>query len=189
MHTFRKSFVGIALGTALITGSLLTAPAANAAGQSSPRAAPVGATDPGAVTQFTPDQIDQAIDEAKAGGFVEKQTTGVTGDVTTTFDLGGGFTFDLVQDAPEARLGAGRDNKGTFVSFNSTDQNAIISGALFGIGAALCAVSAGTFCVVAGAILTAAGVAITANGGVRCSGGKALRVYPFAGGKVKPRCV
>lgn len=75
------------------------------------------------------------------------------------------------------------------MAFNSTDQNMIISGAAFGLGAGLCAISAGTFCVVAGAILTAAAVAITSNGGVRCSGGEALRVYPFAGGKVKPRCV
>lgn len=189
MTTLRAALAAITLTTALVTGSLLVAPAANAADAADPAVSQTGSASMQALEQFSAAEIRAAIAEAEVGGYVEQQTTAADGTVTTTLDLGDGFTFDLVQAAPQSRLSAGTDSRGTFVAFNSTDQNMIISGAAFGLGVGLCAISAGTFCVVAGAILTAAAVAIASNGGVRCSGGKALRVYPFAGGKVKPRCV
>lgn len=189
MTAFRTTLVGVARSTALVAGSLLVAPAAEAAETPAPDISLVGRTDSDVLQQFSSAQLSSAVDEATAGGYVTKQTTGADGSVTSTLDLGQGFVIDVVQSAPASRLSAGTDGKGTYVAFNSTDQNVIISGAGFGIAAGLCALSAGTFCVVAGAIITAATIAIAANGGVRCSGGKALRVYPFAGGKVKPRCV
>lgn len=188
MSKFHTSLAIAASSAALVAAGLLVPPAANAA-PTAVVTAPARSESADVLDQFTPAQISEAIEEARAGGHVEEQTTDDDGSVRTTLNLGEGLTFDLVQVAPSSRLSAGTDSKGTYVSFNSTDQNMIISGAAFGLGAGLCAISAGTFCLVAGAILTAAAVAITSNGGVRCSGGKALRVYPFAGGKVKPRCV
>lgn len=186
MSKVRTSLAISATSVALVAAGLIAAPAANAAGTTAGAQGAAASAD--ALQHFTPAQIDDAIEEARAGGYVERQTVDDDGSIRTTLDLGQGMAFDLVQKGPTSRLSAGRDSRGTYVAFNSTDQNLIISGAAFGLGAGLCAISAGTFCVVAGAILTAAAVAITSNGGVRCSGGKALRVYPFAGGKVKPRC-
>ncbi|MFJ4297848.1 hypothetical protein [Curtobacterium sp. NPDC089689] len=141
-----------------------------------------------AAVAVSSEQLALALAEARADGLVVADSQGADGSTTTTVDLGDGFTFDLVTERSGERIGAGKDSRGTYVSFNATDQNMIISGAAFALGAAVCAVSGGTFCVVVGAILTAATVAITGSGAIRC-GTKQLRVYPFAGGKVKPRCV
>jgi hypothetical protein len=183
MTRLRNTMTGLAVTAALVAGGLFVAPSADAASASqSELEAPHGAT------SFTPAQIEQSIAEARAMGAVTNEVETPDGTVTTTIDLGDGFAFDLVRASKAERLGAGKDSKGTFVSFNATDQNMIISGSAFALGAAVCAVSGGTFCVVVGAILTAATVAITGSGAIRC-GTKQLRVYPFAGGKVKPRCV
>lgn len=64
-----------------------------------------------ALQQFTPTQISDAIEEARAGGYVVEQTTDGDGSVRTTLDLGEGLTFDLVQPAPPSRLSAGTDSK------------------------------------------------------------------------------
>ena len=108
------------------------------------------------------------------------------GTRTTTIELNDGLSFDVVQPDAQTRLGAGSDGYGPYVSFNATDQSAIISGAGWALGAGVCAISAGTFCVVAGAIVAAATWAVTTNG-IRC-GSKSLRVYPFNGSR-SPRCV
>jgi hypothetical protein len=163
------------------------APSANAAEDPTPSMAQFDASSTAAIQEFTPEQIRQAIIEARTDGYVTNETTAADGTRTTTLDLGDGFTFDLVDAPDKQRIGAGSDSRGVYVSFNATDQNMIISSAAFVLGAAICAVSGGTFCVVAGAILTVATVAITGSGAIRC-GTKQLRVYPFAGGKVKPRC-
>ncbi|MCS5518185.1 hypothetical protein [Curtobacterium flaccumfaciens] len=113
--------------------------------------------------------------------------TAPNGAVTTTIDLGDGFVFDLIQPTEDQRIGVGTDTRGIYVSFNATDQNMIISGAAFGLGAGLCAAGGPAFCVITGAIITMATVAVTGSGAIRC-GTRALRVYPFAGGRVKPRC-
>lgn len=188
MQKFRMSLAGITVSTALVAGSLLIAPSANAAELPASSVSQSGSARTDALRELTQDQVRQAILEARAGGYVASQTTAADGTETTTLDLGEGLTFDLVSAPTKQRIGAGSDSKGTFVSFNATDQNMIISGAAFALGAAVCAVSGGTFCIVVGAILTAATVAITGSGAIRC-GTKQLRVYPFAGGKVKPRCV
>ena len=135
--------------------------------------------------QITPEQLAEAIAEADRDGYVTADRVDLRATRTTTIDIGDGFTFDIVQSESSSRLGAGSDKYGAYVSFNSTDQNAIISGAAWGLGVGLCAISAGTFCVVAGAILTAATIAVTSNG-IRC-GSKSLRVYPFNGSR-SPRC-
>jgi hypothetical protein len=171
---------------ALLAGALMFSPAANAV--TTPTATEAMASDEltKPLDTITPAQLDHAIEEAGEAGYVKKQTENADGSRTTTLDVGQGFVFDVIQEGtPQARLGAGTDSYGAYVSFNSTDQNMIISGATFGIAAGLCVVSAGVFCVVAGAILTVATVALTQNGGVRC-GTKAMRVYPFSGHE--PRC-
>jgi len=187
MSKFRTVVTGITM-TSAIVGGLLVAPAANAS-ETAPHASQKDAA------RLTEDlsgisaaQLESALTEARAGGYVTGETTSVDGTTTATLDLGDGLAFDVVTRPTQQRIGAGSDAKGTFVSFNATDQNLILSGSAFALGAAVCAVSAGTFCVVVGAILTAATVAITGSGAIRC-GTKHLRVYPFAGGRVKPRCV
>lgn len=137
------------------------------------------------IEQITPEQLAEAIAEADRAGYVSADRVDLRGTRTTTINIGEGFTFDIVQSGVSSKLGAGSDQYGAYVSFNSTDQNAIISGAAWGLGIGLCAISGGTFCVVAGAILTAATIAVTSNG-IRC-GSKALRVYPFNGSR-SPRC-
>jgi hypothetical protein len=184
MSTLRNALTGIALTSALVVGGTFVGPTAKAV--EAPRQTSVTTTS--GLSEIESAQLDQAIDEARAGGYVTKETVDADGAVVTTLDLGDGLTFDLVATSHRQRIGAGSDSKGVYVSFNATDQNMIISGSAFALGAAVCAVSGGTFCVVVGAILTAATVAITGSGAIRC-GTKHLRVYPFAGGRVKPRCV
>jgi hypothetical protein len=179
-------FTGIATTGALVLSSLLMAPAANAS-ETVTRSAgtSVEASGSPVMQQIAPEQLAEAIAEADRAGYVTADRVDLRGTRTTTIDIGDGFTFDIVQSESSSRLGAGSDQYGAYVSFNSTDQNVIISGAGWGLGLGLCAISAGTFCVVAGAILTAATLAVTING-VRC-GSKSLRVYPFNGAR-EPRC-
>jgi hypothetical protein len=182
MKRIRHAALSALASGALIAGCLVFAPAANAA-----EIAPAGPQGPTTQLQhITPEQLDQAIDEAKDSGYVTAQVEGRDGSRTTTLDLGQGFVFEVTEEGSrEARLGAGSDSYGAYVSFNATDQNVILTGAGFGLSAGICVLSAGTFCVVAGAIITAAFLAITSNGGIRC-GTKRLRVYPFSGHN--PRC-
>jgi len=186
MPKFHKVITGLSLSTALIAGGLLAGPSASAAEVASDTSRVAIEVTTGQLQQSTSAELDEVIAEARAGGYVTSESTTPEG-TKTSIDLGKGFTFDLVSSGPHPRIGAGSDGKGVYVSFNATDQNMIISGAAFALGAAVCAVSGGTFCVVVGAILTAATVAVTGSGAIRC-GTKSLRVYPFAGGKVKPRC-
>ncbi|MBO9039368.1 MULTISPECIES: hypothetical protein [Curtobacterium] len=178
---------GITLGTtvAIIMSSVLVAPSAHAVDRSAPSST-AGPSTTQPLTDVTPEQLDVAVAEARAGGYVIDERIERDGARMTTIELGDGFSFDIVQGDPRARLGAGSDKYGTYVSFNATDQSAIISGAGWALGAGVCAISAGTFCVVAGAIIAAATWAVTTNG-IRC-GSKSLRVYPFNGAR-NPRCV
>ncbi|WP_242089025.1 hypothetical protein [Curtobacterium sp. DN_7.5] len=185
MSKHRTAITSLVLVTTVIASALVTAPAATAA-TTMPRAGTAEQTH-GAEVEISPEQLAAALGEARADGLVVANSERADGSTVTRIDLGDGFTFDLVTERSRERIGAGTDSKGTYVSFNATDQNMIISGAAFALGAAVCAVSGGTFCVVVGAILTAATVAITGSGAIRC-GTKQLRVYPFAGGKVKPWC-
>lgn len=162
--------------------SLVAAPTAQAAVRPVPDtvvAARVPAT-------ITPDQLAAAIEEARSAGYVNGERVAHDGTRTTTIELDDGLSFDVVQPGARSRLGAGSDGYGLYVSFNATDQSAIISGAGWALGAGVCAISAGTFCVVAGAVIAAATWAVTTNG-IRC-GSKSLRVYPFNGSR-NPRCV
>lgn len=180
--SLRTIALSAATSTAIVATSLVAAPAAQAADDRVPGAAvraPVA-------TSITSDQLSTAIDEARAAGYVDSERVDRDGTRTTTIELNDGLSFDVVQPDGQTRLGAGSDGYGPYVSFNATDQSAIISGAGWALGAGVCAISAGTFCVVAGAIVAAATWAVTTNG-IRC-GSKSLRVYPFNGSR-SPRCV
>lgn len=181
MTKLRSSLAGIALSTVLVAGGLTVAAPAGATEQTS------SADAHERLATVSPTEVAQAIAEADAAGLVTKQMTAPNGAVSTTIDLGDGFVFDLIQPTDDQRIGVGTDTRGIYVSFNATDQNMIISGAAFGLGAGLCAAGGPAFCVITGAIITMATVAITGSGAIRC-GTRALRVYPFAGGRVKPRC-
>ncbi|MGY3263555.1 hypothetical protein [Frigoribacterium sp. 2355] len=63
------------------------------------------------------------------------------------------------------------------MKFNQVDQDALIAGAGFALGAAICAIPAvgQVACVVVGAIITAATVAASAMG--KCKNNKQLKVY------------
>ncbi|MEJ8284938.1 hypothetical protein [Curtobacterium citreum] len=183
--SLRTTGTAIGSAVAIIASSLLIAPSAHAEGRSA-LSGPTATAMSQPLANITSEQLDVAVAEARAGGYVTDERVGSDGERTTTVELGDGFSFDLVQSDPRARLGAGSDKYGTYVSFNATDQSAIISGAGWALGAAVCAISAGTFCVVAGAIIAAATWAVTTNG-IRC-GSKSLRVYPFNGSR-NPRCV
>lgn len=175
--------IGLSSATAavLIATSLVATPAAQAAEQAGHGPVVTAAVAPA----VTPAQLATAIAEARTAGYVDAERIAPDGTRTTTIDLDG-VTFDVVQPDTRSRLGAGSDGYGVYVSFNATDQSAIISGAGWALGAGVCAISAGTFCVVAGAIVAAATWAVTTNG-IRC-GSKTLRVYPFNGAR-SPRCV
>jgi len=136
---------------------------------------------------ITPEQLTAAISEARDTGRLIGQKTDASGTTTSRLLLARRLTVDVVEPATsKARLGAGSDPYGKYISLNSFDQNAIYTGAGFGLSVGLCAISAGTFCIVAGAIVAAAGLAVSTNGG-QCASNKTLRVYPFSGHK--PRCV
>jgi hypothetical protein len=181
-----------AAGAVLATGALVVAGLGVGSPASAttigPGAAPTTAqltTQATDLSSITPQQLDEALTQATALRYVARQRTDASGTRTTTIDLGHEVRFDVVQESSGARLGAGSDKYGAYVSFNATDQSAIINGAGWALGAGLCAISAGTFCVVAGAILAAATFAVSTNG-VRC-GSKSLRVYPFNSSR-SPRC-
>jgi hypothetical protein len=183
-QTMKTVSLGVATTGTLIAGCLLTGTAAHAGEVTPPDPAGAAATAMEAVAQITPAQLNEAIEEARATGYVTRQVIGSDHSRTTTIDLGKGFTFDIVQEDPTGRLSAGSDGYGTWVGFSAADQSAIISGAGWALGAGVCAISAGTFCVIAGAIIAAATWAVSTNG-LRC-GAKVMRVYPFSGHD--PRC-
>lgn len=183
MKRLRVSAAVIATGAMIAAGLAVGAPASAieiGAGGAAPES-----TGTSQLSSISPEQLDQAIREATALGYVSETVTDGSGKRTTTIDLGDGVGFDIVQERSAERLGAGSNRYGAYVSFNKTDQGAIISGAGWALGVGLCAISAGTFCVVAGAILAAATFAVGTNG-IRC-GNRSLRVYPFNASR-GPRC-
>jgi hypothetical protein len=174
-----RIFLLSTLAVAALAGAsfIATPPGAHAQ-----EASHIGSTQAATITST---QFDEALADARDRGMVTSEATDGDGALTTTVDLGQGYSIDFVE-APSSRLSAGSDGYGKYVSLNNFDQDAVISGGLFGVSAGLCVVSAGVFCVVAGAVLTAAGLALAANNNQKCSGGRALRVYPFSGHA--PRC-
>ena len=183
MSKFRTSLVGMAAASALIAGSLFLAPAANAA--EAPAAAPTVVNVTQTHPEITPEMVDEAIAEACAAGAVTKETVHADGSRGVTIDGGNGFTMELNETNPNARLSAGSDSYGgVYVGFNAFDQNLIISGAAAGLTAGICVLGP-VVCAVATVAITIATVAVTTSGGVRC-GTKSLRVYPVT--NKKPRC-
>ncbi|RKR72961.1 hypothetical protein [Frondihabitans australicus] len=179
MNTPFRGAALAALATAAIIAATLTVATPQAQASEAPQ------SDTTVSPSITQSQFDQALVEAREQGLIERQGINGDGDLSTTVDAGQGIKLDFVEPRG-SRLAAGSDGYGACVALNNFDQDAVISGGLFGVSAGLCVVSAGVFCVVAGAILTAAGLALSANNNQKCSGGRSLRVYPFSGHK--PRC-
>ncbi|GGL02692.1 hypothetical protein JOE58_003017 [Curtobacterium luteum] len=183
MPKFRTTLAGITLSSALIAGSLLMAPSANAA--ETPRSAPIVVNVSATHPEITLELINQAIADARAAGAVTGEKVQSDGTRTVTIDAGNGFTLDLNETNPQQRLSAGSDSYGgVYVGFNSFDQNLIISGAAAGLTAGICVLGPAV-CAVATIAITIATVAVSTSGGVRC-GTKSLRVYPVS--NKNPRC-
>jgi hypothetical protein len=130
-----------------------------------------------------PALIEQAHEEFRAGP-VEPTITQVDGQTREVYTLDDGtsysFTIDGVEDPDvmHPTLGGGIDGaRGLYISFNYLDQQAILGGGGFALGAAIClvpVVGPGA-CIITGTILAAAGVYLAANG--LCGPGVELRVY------------
>ncbi|MEK6343005.1 MAG: hypothetical protein V4737_04060, partial [Curtobacterium sp.] len=131
--------MSLVLATAVVTSTLVIAPTAEA--DSTTMRPGTAVESHTAAVDVSSEQLAVALQEARADGLVVADSEGADGSTTTRIDLGDGFTFDVVSDRSSERIGAGKDSKGTYVSFNATDQNMIISGAAFALGAAVCAVS------------------------------------------------
>jgi hypothetical protein len=159
MRTLKIAATAVALASLLAAAGIVASPAAHA--DAVPAIATTSESAPMPVSDISDQQLAEAVQEARALGYVRSEILDRDGSLRTTIDLSDGFTFEVIRKTePTPRLGAGKDSIGSYVSFNATDQNAIISGAAFGLGAALCVISAGTFCLVAGVIITAATVAM-----------------------------
>jgi hypothetical protein len=180
----RTTTAGLALSTALIAGSLLSAPTAEATEVPPTASRTVDTSRP--YLKITPELVDRAIAEAREAGAVLGEQAHSDGTRTLVVDAGDGASITLGHiDDPRQRLSGGSDNYGgVYVGFNAFDQNLIISGAAAGLTAGICLLGPAV-CAVATVAITLATVAVSTNGGVQC-GTKSLRVYPIS--HKKPRC-
>lgn len=190
MNKITKSILTIATATTL---ALASAGIANADPQSSTtsREHPGSQMTAGAsALNLTDNQFKQGIEELKASPI--PRTVNETSIATTTsFTLsheGDSLQFSVVEpknvstsstdhETIAPRIGGGADGGGVYILFNQFDQDLIIAGTGFALGAAICAIPAvGTAaCVVVGAILTVASVWMSYNG--KCKNNKELKVY------------
>ncbi|MFS0703455.1 hypothetical protein AB6N23_02925 [Cellulomonas sp. 179-A 9B4 NHS] len=136
------------------------------------------------VAQITEADIDAAFAELSSSD-LPRTVTRSGGTVSTTFNLEGiDFTFTdknrlaAGTNAATPQIGGGWDTRGLYVSFNTTEQQAIAAGATAALAAAICFIpGVGTVaCVVAGVVIAVATTFLVANG--ICRGGKHLRIYP-----------
>jgi hypothetical protein len=134
--------------------------------------------------EITPEMLDQTYSEL-LGSDVPRTVEGEGEAALTTFHLADGFSLTFgVGSAPAASdaitpyIGGGSDRRGMYVLLNQFDQNLVISGSGFALGAAICAIPAvGTVaCVVIGAILTVATTVLASNGGT-CKNNRQLKIY------------
>jgi hypothetical protein len=169
-------------GTLLIVAGGLTVAAPSSAAE----ADPVGSS-----ATFTQAQFQAAVPELTERGVVSGHSVIEGDNVVTKLDLGHGLTVDIAALPSKAsRISAGQDGNGVWVKFNTVDQNLVLAGGAWMMGAGICAalglVSGGVACVIVGAIVTIATAAVSANGGA-CANSKQLQVW--ANGSRKPRCI
>lgn len=150
-------------------------------------------TNTATVVEFTPSEVQTALDEFRSAGLLESQEHTSSGEVVSTIDVGGGAHIKLIQPTGrESRLWGGRDKNGVYVSFTNTDQAIIMGGGAWMLTAGLCAVlgapTAGIGCGVATAVMVIVSGFVTSNGG-SCPAGKELRVWVTNTGARNPRCV
>jgi hypothetical protein len=139
--------------------------------------------------QVTGEQIAEAFAELSASDLPREMTVSRT-ETLTTFDLEGtAVTFSKANrrgasETPD--LNGGYDKYGMYISFNSTDQEALVNGGAVALGVAICAIPGVGWiaCGVVAVIIAIATTYINAHG--ICPDGKTLRSYP---GRNYARCV
>lgn len=173
-----KLFLGLVVTAGLVMGGAVTA---NAAG---PETKGNAAELPTLQSQPTPEQMQEGFLEL-LNSPLPRATEVVGNEKRSTFTLEG-LDFTIVEPLVEEGvmqpfLGGGWGKNGIYVDFNKFDQDAIISGSAWILGAAICAIPAvGTVaCISVSGILAAATLYLSYNG--PCPGNKVLRVYTVPG--------
>lgn len=135
---------------------------------------------------ITPEMVEEAYDQLLASD-LPRTVTGEGKAAQTTFKFTEGFEltfgtdYKAAKDAGNAiqpRIGGGFDGGGMYVLLNQFDQNLVIGGSGFVLGAAICAIPAvgQVACLVVGGILTIATTALAVNGGT-CSNNRQFKIY------------
>ncbi|VEH81556.1 Uncharacterised protein [Corynebacterium kutscheri] len=138
----------------------------------------------GAGSLVTPEVLDQAFEELINSDIPRT----INEDSTVTFNLG---SMDLTLPDPHAitpYVSGGRENGGFWVEFTPLEQDMIISGSGFALGAAICAIPGVGWaaCTVVGAIITGATVVLSHH--KKCNG--RIRVHYAWNGQLRgSRCV
>ena len=138
----------------------------------------------------TPEMLEEAYTQLLSSD-LPRTVTGAGPTEQTTFQFIDGFELTFGRDianAPELKpgtmqpyIGGGVDGGGMYVLLNQFDQNLVISGSGFALGAAICAVPAvgQVACIVVGAILAVATTVLAANG--TSSNNRQFKVYVTKG--------
>ncbi len=135
-------------------------------------------------TNLDPATVKQALVELNASS-LPRTTKTKSGVSYTTFELKPGFKFTIAEPILSGgispRIGGGSDQYGAYVSFNQFDQDAIISGSGFLLGAAICAIPGVGWaaCTVVGALLAAGALYLSYNG--KCPNNQELRAPIWPG--------
>lgn len=118
-------------------------------------------------SEITPEQLQAAYDELKDSDLPRKKTI-EDGQPIVIFTLPTGAEFALPDfDAPQPYVSGGRNGlSGFWLEFTPREQDLLISGGGFALGAAICAVPGvgQAACLIIGAIITGAGWAISSYG-------------------------
>lgn len=176
MKSFR-SVGSLVAGGILVAGLTVANSGAAVAAESSPARPDISVT----AQQFpdiTDEQLEQGLRELKDSP-LPRATAETSAGTATTYELGDGLSMTVTEaGSATSRLGGGFEADGQlFVSFNQFDQDMLISGAGFGLGAAICAIPGVGWiaCTVVGAIITVGVVALSYN--AKCPGNKQLIVH------------
>ncbi|MFF1879471.1 hypothetical protein [Leifsonia sp. NPDC058230] len=167
--------------SAFVAGAILVAGFTFANGAGAMAAESAEPTGTGAMVEdlpnLTDDQLSEGLQELKNSPLPRTSEVTATG-LATTYVLGNGLTMTVNESVIAPRLGGGFEPNGQFyVSFNQFDQDMLISGAGFGLGAAICAIPGVGWvaCTVVGAIITVGVVAVSTN--AKCKNNKQLIVH------------
>ncbi|AQX81799.1 hypothetical protein BWO91_19210 [Plantibacter flavus] len=173
-----RAVLVLVVSTAVVAGGgggAVAAPVLNQTSQAGAQNVAAESVKPETLPSISEADVRQAFVELKAAA-VPFQEELLGGTVTTTFSLGAGLDLTFV-DPPSTRIGGGIDGGGMYVLFNALDQNLIIGGSGFAIGAAICAIPGvgRAACLVVGGLITIA-FAVLSNWGV-CQNGKEMKIY------------